>query len=84
MNSILKKRREKSVSQDLKTWKRLCNLALSELKKHKKGCLQEYIKYMTVTELLNAKIDTKVKTKVVKIPQNSPKRLLYLFFCISQ
>lgn len=47
---------------------------------HAKGCLLEHIKYMLVTELLNAKIDTKVKKKVVKIPQNRPKRLLYLFF----
>lgn len=43
----------------------MCNLALSELMNHAKGCLQEHIKYVLVTELLNAKIDTKMKKKVV-------------------
>lgn len=81
MNSFLKiKNNKKSASQELETCNRLINLAFSELTNYAKGSLLEHAKYVTVMELLNAKICNKVKKRVVKTPQNASTRLLYLGF----
>jgi len=69
-----------SASQELKTCNRLCNIALSELTNHTKGCLLEHVIYEVVIELLNVKIHTEVKKRVVKIPKMPPEDCYTCFF----